>query len=181
LGLIAPHGGGIEPGTEEIARYVAHHSGASLYVYSGRRPVGNLALHRASHGSELQTRPLVYRFLNYVHRAISIHGHGRDQRYAYVGGLNQAMVERFVSLAQKGLPQYKWVYSPESIPEGIRGRDPNNIVNLPPGKGMQLELSKALRQIKPAHGGEHFEPAGDALELSQLLVTFVGMAMDSNR
>ena len=177
LGLIAPHGGGIEPGTEEIARYVANHSGASLYVYSGRRPVGNRALHRSSHGSELKTRPLVLRFLEYVHSVISIHGHGRGQRYAFVGGLNQAMVERFVRLAQKGLPRYAWIYSPDSIPREIRGRDPNNIVNLPPGQGMQLELPMALRQIRPSQEGEHFEPVGDALKLSRLLVHFVGLAI----
>jgi len=180
LGVVALHGGRIEPGTEEIARFVARQSGASLYVYSGRRPVGNLALHQPSHGSDFKARPLVLRFLNHVQTIISIHGHGRRKRCVYVGGLNQPMAEGFVELAEAVLPQYEWVSDPDGIPEGIRGRNPNNIVNLVPKKGMQLELPRALRQTKPALGGDHFEPVGDALALSRLLVQFAGKTMASD-
>ena len=91
FGLLAVHGGGIEPGTEEIVRFVAHHSEASLYVYAGRRPAGNLSLHQPSHGTGLGSRPLVLRFLDHVKTAVSIHGHGRMQECAYVGGLHQTM------------------------------------------------------------------------------------------
>ena len=177
IGLLALHGGLIEPGTEEIARTVAEQSGASLYVYSGRRPADNLALHRPSHGIELDSRPLVLQFLNHVNTAISIHGHGRDCCFAYVGGLNQDMVQTFVELARSILPQYKWICDPETIPAGIKGRNPNNIVNLPPLQGMQLEMPKTLRQTKPSQDGRRCEPVGDALVLSDVLVRFVGMVM----
>jgi phage replication-related protein YjqB (UPF0714/DUF867 family) len=180
LGLLAMHGGGIEPGTEEIARFVANHSGASLYIYAGRRATGNLSLHRPSHGMELENRPLVLRFLNHVNTAISIHGHGRNQKCAYVGGLHQAMVQFFVETARPVLPEYEWISDPEIIPQGIRGRNPNNIVNLPPAQGMQLELPRELRQTEPTPDGKLIEPAGDALVLSQLLVRFVGMMTDKN-
>jgi phage replication-related protein YjqB (UPF0714/DUF867 family) len=178
LGLLAIHGGGIEPGTEEIARFVANHSGASLYIYSGRLPAGNLSLHRPSHGEEIENRPLVCRFLNHVNTAIAIHGHGRGQKCAYVGGLHRGMVLAFVELARSALPQYEWISDPEIIPPRIRGRNPNNIVNLPPAQGMQLELPKELRQIKSTLDGESFEPAGDALVLSRLLTRFVRTLMD---
>ena len=177
IGLLAPHGGLIEPGTEEIARTVAQQSGASLYVYSGRRPADNFALHRPSHGMELGSRPLVLQFLHHVNMAISIHGHGRDGSSAYVGGLNQDMVQTFAKLARPVLPQYKWICDPETIPAGIKGRKPNNIVNLPPFQGMQLEMPKTLRQTKPSQDGKRCEPVGDALVLSDVLVRFVGMVM----
>ena len=177
LGLVAIHGGGIEPGTEEIARFVADHSGASLYVFAGRRATGNLPLHRPSHLMELQDRPLVKKFLNHVNVAISIHGHGRNERCAYVGGLHQAMVQQFVEVAQAALSHYEWIFDPESIPPEIRGQNPNNIVNLPPAQGMQLELPRDLRRTKPTPDGRKFEPAGDALVLSRLLVSYISTLM----
>lgn len=180
LGLIAIHGGGIEPGTEEIARFVAYHSGATLYVYAGRRSAGNLPLHRPSHKMKIEERPLVVRFLNHVDTAISIHGHGRSESQAYVGGLHQSMVKRFVELARPALSQYEWISDPKIIPLEIRGQSPSNIVNLPPGQGMQLELPKHLRQTKPTLDGQSLEPAGDALILSRLLIRFIGMLMNKN-
>jgi phage replication-related protein YjqB (UPF0714/DUF867 family) len=177
LGLVAIHGGGIEPGTEEMARFVADHSGASLYVFAGRRQTGNLSLHRPSHRVILQDRPLVKKFLNHVNMAISIHGHGRNERCAYVGGLHQAMVQQFVEVAQAALSHYEWIFDPESIPSEIRGQNPNNIVNLPPAQGMQLELPRDLRQTKPTPDGRKFEPAGDALVLSRLLVSYISTLM----
>lgn len=173
LGLVAIHGGGIEPGTEEMARFVADHSGASLYVFAGRRETGNLSLHRPSHRVILQDRPLVKKFLNHVNVAISIHGHGRNERCAYVGGLHQAMVQQFVEVAQAALSHYEWIFDPESIPPEIRGQNPDNIVNLPPAQGMQLELPRDLRRTKPTPDGSKLEPAGDALVLSRLLVNYI--------
>jgi len=175
LGILALHGGRIEPGTEEIARFVAQQSRASLYVFSGRRSVDNLSLHQPSHRMALQSRPLLFRFLDRVQTAISIHGHGRDQRCVYVGGLHQVMVQRFAELALEAFPQYVWISDPERIPLDIRGLDPNNIVNLPPAHGMQLELPKPLRQSRPTSGEEIHVPTGDALALSHLLVRFVGV------
>jgi phage replication-related protein YjqB (UPF0714/DUF867 family) len=173
LGLVAIHGGGIEPGTEEIARFVAYHSGASLYVYAGRRAAGNLSLHRPSHRLKLHDRPLVIKFLNHVIMAISIHGHGRNERCVYVGGLHQAMVHQFVEAAQAALSPYEWIFDPESIPSDMRGQNPNNIVNLPPAQGMQLELPKDLRRTRATPDGKKLEPAGDALVLSRLLVSYI--------
>lgn len=180
LGLLAIHGGCIEPGTEEIARFVADLSGGSLYIFAGRRTTGNLSLHRPSHGLRHQDRPLAIQFLNHVETAISIHGHGRNQTCAYVGGLHRTMVRRFVEIARPVLPQYKWISDPEIIPPGIRGRNPNNIVNLPRAKGMQLELPRELRETRPSSDGKHLEPAGDAMVLSRLLVRFSELLMDEN-
>jgi phage replication-related protein YjqB (UPF0714/DUF867 family) len=180
LGLMAIHGGGIEPGTEEIARFVAYHSGASLYIYAGRRATGNLSLHQPSHEMRIEERVLVKRFLNHVKTAVSIHGHGRNNNCAYVGGLHQRMAQRFVELALPALPHYEWISDPELIPPGIRGQSPSNVVNLAPAKGMQLELPTKLRQTKPTPDGQGFEPTGDALVLSRLLVHLVDMLKDKS-
>jgi phage replication-related protein YjqB (UPF0714/DUF867 family) len=180
LGLMAIHGGGIEPGTEEIARFVAGHSGASLYVYAGRRAGGNLSLHRPSHDMKMEERALVVQFLNHVKSAISIHGHGRRQNLAYVGGLHQNMVQRFAELVRPALSQYEWISDPKIIPPGLSGRSASNVVNLPPAKGMQLELPPPLRKTKKRPDGEGFEPAGDALRLSLLLISFVTTIIDES-
>jgi phage replication-related protein YjqB (UPF0714/DUF867 family) len=115
-----------------------------------------------------------------VKTAVSVHGHGRKQDFAYVGGLHQTMVQRFVEIARQELPQYEWISDPEIIPPGIRGRNPNNIVNLPPAHGMQLELPRGLRKTEPAADVSHYRPAGDALVLSWLLVRFIGMLINEN-
>ena len=180
LGLMAIHGGGIEPGTEEMARFVAYHSGASLYVYAGRLSGGNLSLHRPSHDGRIEQRALVVQFLKHVKTAISIHGHGRRQKRAYVGGLHQSMVQRFVEIARPALSQYEWISDPKIIPPGLSGRSPSNVVNLPPAKGMQLELPLKLRQTKVTPDGRGFEPAGDALLLSRLLISFVTTLIDES-
>jgi len=180
LGLMAIHGGGIEPGTEEMARFVAYHSGASLYVYAGRLSGGNLSLHRPSHDGRIEERALVVQFIKHVKTAISIHGHGRRQNRAYVGGLHQSMVQRFVELARPALSQYEWISDPKMIPPGLSGQSPSNVVNLPPAKGMQLELPIKLRQTKRTPDGRGFEPAGDALLLSRLLISFVTTLIDES-
>jgi phage replication-related protein YjqB (UPF0714/DUF867 family) len=177
VGLLALHGGRIEPGTEEIARFVAGRAGASLYVYSGRRPAGNRALHRPSHRTVPSRRPLLQQFLAHVATLISLHGHGRRQSHVYVGGLNTNMARGFVELVRPVLPRYAWICEPERIPPGMRGIDPRNVVNLPPGRGMQLELPRGLRQSRRAPGKTDLEPSGDALVLSRLLVQFVGRVM----
>jgi phage replication-related protein YjqB (UPF0714/DUF867 family) len=180
LGLMAIHGGGIEPGTEEIARFVADHSGASLYVYAGRRSGGNLSLHRPSHDGKIEERALFVQFLQHVKIAISIHGHGRGRNRAYVGGLHENMVQRFVELARPALSQYEWISDPKIIPPGLSGQSPSNVVNLPPAKGMQLELPSKLRQTKGTPDDRGFEPAGDALLLSRLLISFVSTMIDES-
>jgi phage replication-related protein YjqB (UPF0714/DUF867 family) len=97
-----------------------------------------------------------------------------------VGGLHQAMVHQFVEVAQAALSHYEWILDPESIPPEIRGRNPNNIVNLPPAQGMQLELPRDLRRTKPTADARKLEPAGDALVLSRLLASYISMLMDND-
>jgi phage replication-related protein YjqB (UPF0714/DUF867 family) len=167
VGLLALHGGGIEPGTETMARFVARETGASLYVYAGRLSRGNLRLHRPSHRTS-EIRPLLQGFLDHVRVAISIHGHGRSLRRVYLGGLNEALIRRFADMARAVLPQYEWVSEPSAIPPELRGQHPRNTVNLPPDKGVQLELPRSLRRT-----GARAKLAGDGLVVAEVLSRLV--------
>lgn len=180
VGVLAVHGGRIEPGTEAIARFVARHSGASLYVYSGLRSEGNLALHRPSHRTDFSSRKLLLRLIKHIRVAISIHGHGRGQDRVYVGGLNEELGRQFLELAPPALPGYKWISEPARIPPGMRGRNPNNIVNLPSLHGIQLELPRSLRRTQEGTAGRHLEPVADALILSRVLVRLVDVVINSS-
>jgi phage replication-related protein YjqB (UPF0714/DUF867 family) len=173
VGILALHGGGIEPGTETIARFVARKTGASLYLYAGRLPQGNLGLHRPSpyHDSELTAA--LRRFLDHVQLAISIHGHGRAEETVFLGGLNHALAATLAEVARDTLPRYGWISDPAAIPPGLRGRHPRNAVNLPPDRGVQIELPRSLREIRTGAGGRPSEPLGDALLFAQVLSRFV--------
>jgi phage replication-related protein YjqB (UPF0714/DUF867 family) len=176
VGILALHGGRIEPGTETIARFVARETGASLYVYAGGLPRSNLRLHRPSpyHDSELTAA--LRRFLAHVRLAISIHGHGRAEGTVFLGGLNEALAARLAEVARGALPRYSWIFDPVAIPPGLRGRHPRNAVNLPPDRGVQIELPRSLRQILTGAGARPPEPIGDALVFAQVLSRLVAEA-----
>jgi len=169
VGILALHGGGIEPGTEAVARFVARESGASLYVYAGQLPSGNLALHRPSHFGTSVMSPSLQRFLDCVRLAISIHGHGRAEETVFLGGLNDALAARLAQLGRRELPRYGWISDPAAIPRGLRGRHPRNAVNLPPDRGVQIELPRSLRETRVSAQGRPLEPTGDSLVLSHVL------------
>jgi len=169
VGILALHGGGIEPGTEAIARLVARNTGASLYVYAGRLPRGNLSLHRPSPYDDSELTPTLRRFLGHVQLAVSIHGHGRAEESVFLGGLNETLAARLAHLGRSALPRYDWISDPAAIPPGLEGRHPRNAVNLPPDRGVQIELPRSLRETRAGTEGRPPEPTGDSLVLAQAL------------
>src|SRR5215470_12200644 len=84
--LIAPHGGGIEPGTSEIMREVAAVGGWAWYEFAGFLQRGNReALHITSTGFN---EPTLIRLLSRTNLVIAFHGAAPDDdRIVYVGGL----------------------------------------------------------------------------------------------
>ena len=169
VGILALHGGGIEPGTETIARFVARETGASLYIYAGRLPRDNLRLHRPSPYDDSELTAALRRFLDHVQLAISVHGHGRAEEIVFLGGLNDALAARLAAVARDALPRYGWIFDPAAIPPGLRGRHPRNAVNLPPDRGVQIELPRSLRETRASAEGRPLEPTGDSLVLAQVL------------
>ena len=138
VAVIAPHGGGIEPGTMELADAIAGEA-HSFYCFEGVKRAKNADLHITS---EYFDEP---RGMDIVERSrvvLSLHGCNGQEEAVYVGGLNSNMGEKIRgSLIQAG-----FTAEPSPRPE-IQGQSENNICNRCwSGKGVQLEISRGLRK-----------------------------------
>ena len=90
VAVIAPHGGGIEPGTLELAQAIA---GAehSYCAFDAKRPSRNAELHITStHFDEPKAKGIV----SESNRVIAIHGCEGEDETVYIGGLDAELIER---------------------------------------------------------------------------------------
>jgi phage replication-related protein YjqB (UPF0714/DUF867 family) len=136
---IAIHGGGIEPGTGEVAAAVSD-SLMDCYVFAGIKPSGNSALHIES---DLFDEPTCVAAVAASLRTLSFHGFAGDAGVAVsaVGGLDATMVRR----VKRRLRDAGFALS--DPPEEISGEDPDNICNKNASSaGMQIEMSRAQRE-----------------------------------
>jgi len=135
IALIAIHGGGIEPGTTEIAEAVAGDRHA-FYTFSGLKPTGNASLHMTSrHFNEPRCLCLVQR----TYTVVSIHGCGDAEPVVFLGG-------RFDRLGQRIKKSIE--YAGFTVRRSVRfpGLSPLNICNRCRLRmGVQLEISAGLR------------------------------------
>jgi phage replication-related protein YjqB (UPF0714/DUF867 family) len=148
VGIFAPHGGGIEPGTEEIARAVAQATGATLYVLSAKRPSGNTALHVSVTRMVPGVSQKLDLALAATRVAIAIHGHGRtkDGGPVYVSGLADDAVSLCAGAMRHALRgAYEIIDDLDRIPEDLAGLEKENLVNRVPAGGVQIELPRSLR------------------------------------
>ena len=163
--ILAPHGGGIEPGTSELCLAVAGYHPANLpqvppagvtydyWMFEGVRELGNAALHVRSTGCDDGVAvSLCAGSLN----ALSLHGFDpapefpEDEQIVLVGGGNVALKELLLA----GLRDANIKRLAAGAGGELDGDDPCNIVNrtLPVGDpprplgGAQLELSTPLRE-----------------------------------
>lgn len=152
--VAAPHGGGIEAGSAELAARIAGGEHA-LYAFQGLRARDNGALHLTSARFD---EPIALGLVTAAETAVTVHGcRGRRER-VYVGGLNAGLASRISeALARAGFP----VTHP---PAGLQGRKPANLTNRARQAGVQLELSWPLRQRLLGHltDGGAAAPPGDA-------------------
>jgi phage replication-related protein YjqB (UPF0714/DUF867 family) len=135
--IAAPHGGGIEPGTSEVAAALAGEA-HGLYVFEGYKGEENRRLHVAS------TRfndPLLIELLEEIEFVAAVHGCREAQPLVYVGGLHEAWVQQAIDLLHEAGFSAKWDKSHHS------GRFPANLCNGGrSGMGVQFELSRGLRR-----------------------------------
>lgn len=136
--IVAPHGGGIEAGTSELAEAVAGRE-HSFYAFEGIRSHGNADLHVTS------TRFDEPRGLQVVSRSdvvLAIHGRDCDDETASFGGLHVELIDHLaVALERAGFRTAR-----HDRP-GYAGADPDNICNRGrSGRGAQLELPRGLRR-----------------------------------
>jgi phage replication-related protein YjqB (UPF0714/DUF867 family) len=137
VAILAPHGGGIEAGTSEIARQVAG-SEFNLYLFEGIRPSGNYAaLHLTSHRFD---EPRCLALLSGCDHVVAIHGCRGEVPQALLGGLDVGLKARIhAAIGSAGIETSLMDHPFPAV-------DPRNICNRGRrGAGVQVELTSALR------------------------------------
>ena len=137
--IMAPHGGGIEPGTVDIADALAGCDYA-FYAFKGLKHKGNRMLHITSSAFD---EPRGLQALQKARIAIAIHGSGETGKTVSIGGKNRALIQQFLqALRSAGFD------ADISKQPGLMGMSPANICNrCKSKKGVQLEISRGLREI----------------------------------
>ncbi|MET7363286.1 poly-gamma-glutamate hydrolase family protein [Streptomyces sp. NPDC005562] len=137
LGHIAVHGGGIEPGTTEIADYLAG-SASRFYSFDGMLTTGNGDLHITSTNFDEPQALSLVAASDYV---VSWHGMSGTDEVTYIGGLDTDLIDRLRgALEQAG-------FAVEESSAEIAGTDPANICNKSArAMGVQMELTNGLRR-----------------------------------
>ncbi|HMK65967.1 MAG TPA: poly-gamma-glutamate hydrolase family protein [Thermodesulfobacteriota bacterium] len=138
VAVMAPHGGGIEPGTVDIADAIAGDT-FTFYAFKGLKRTGNKVLHLNSNSFD---EPLAGKVSHEAEVVVSIHGaHGEDD-IVLVGGRHEELKQALMLALRAG--GFKATIC--EIP-GLRGIQPDNLCNrCRTGKGVQLEISRGLRE-----------------------------------
>lgn len=136
IAVMAVHGGGIEPGTTEIAEAVAGDDHA-FYTFSGLKPEGNVQLHLSS---RLFDEPVGVAIAADALTVVTVHGCRDRKAITYLGGRHHQLREAIKrSLAAAGF----WAADSLRFP----GVNPKNICNRNrSAMGVQLEISLGMRQ-----------------------------------
>jgi len=136
VAILGLHAGDIEPLTGELAAAIAGRD-HRLYLFAGTATSDNGRLHITSTRFD---EPGLRRVLAGARTAVSIHGESGDrERFTLIGGLNGSLGRRIAAaLDAQGF---------EVLDAGARlgGRSRRNAVNRVPNGGVQLELSRGLR------------------------------------
>ena len=139
VGIFAPHGGGIEAGTSEIAEAIAGDTD-NLYCFEGLKRSGNGALHITSARFD---EPKCLALLSICETVITVHGLAGDAPFTFAGGLDLPLRDAIVThLTSAG-------FGAGAVTSGrVSGTDPDNICNRGLRRqGVQLEITAAQRLI----------------------------------
>jgi phage replication-related protein YjqB (UPF0714/DUF867 family) len=136
--IVAPHGGGIEAGTSEVADAVAG-GDCSFYAFEGIKARRNGTLHITStRFDEPQCRALLAK----ASSVIAIHGEASPTRKVFLGGRDMSARHR----VREALEAHGFAVRTHGSPR-LQGTEPRNLCNRgSSGRGVQLELSKGLRR-----------------------------------
>jgi len=137
--IVAPHGGGIEPGTSEVACEIADPD-LSLAIFEGKKPKGNRRLHITSTNFD---EPRCMDLVKVSDNVVAIHGEGSSAKVIFLGGRDKDLGERIYQALEK----YGYNIREHDNPK-LRGLAVTNICNRGSrGVGVQLELSSGLRKM----------------------------------
>jgi phage replication-related protein YjqB (UPF0714/DUF867 family) len=152
--VVAPHGGGIEEGTSEIADAITGND-FSFYTFEGLKPRNNTDLHITS---TLFDEPMCITLVGRCEAVVTIHGQESevDGDGVFIGGLNHTLGASLgTSLKNAG-------FAVHAHPKpSLQGLETANICNRgSSGKGVQIEISRSLRQkmfssLSPAGRTQH--------------------------
>lgn len=136
IAVMAPHGGGIEPGTTEIAEAVAGQA-HTFYSFSGLKAQGNARLHITSRSFD---EPVGGGIAEHSDAVLTIHGCKGADRTVNIGGQDRRLKEKIKNaLRHADFPVRKSTR--------FLGIHPQNICNRSRrGMGVQLEISAGLRR-----------------------------------
>jgi phage replication-related protein YjqB (UPF0714/DUF867 family) len=148
--LVAPHGGGIEPGSSEIMRTVAELGGWAWYEFAGFLRQGNKdALHIASTSFD---EPTLNSMLPQAAFVVAFHGANESQEpLVHLGGkwkLGRQTLSASINAAfgEHGIRAVDAIDNP--VAEHLQGLDDSSITNRGKRKeGVQLEFSRAARDL----------------------------------
>ena len=136
IAVIAPHGGGIEPGTSEIADRVAGENHA-FYSFEGWKRQGNFEMHITSRNFD---EPIGVSIVKNSNTIVSLHGCNGNEKAVYIGGIDTELIEKI----KKALNDAGFLVKKNPR---FPGTSPLNICNRSRlCKGVQLELSAPLRR-----------------------------------
>ncbi|WP_407632933.1 poly-gamma-glutamate hydrolase family protein [Bacillus velezensis] len=136
--ILAPHGGGIEGGTSELAKELSETY--STYLFEALKTPGAFDLHLTSTNFD---EPQALEMLKEHEFTLSLHGYASNEEHVLVGGTDRDKAKAITSTLNNA------GYSAELLDEGTRlsGSSPNNVANKnKTGKSIQLELSTGLRK-----------------------------------
>ena len=138
--VVAPHGGGIEPGTSEIAGAIAGEE-LSLYSFEALKSSGNGELHITSTRFD---EPMCLTLIGRSDTVVTIHGEESegDGEGVFIGGLDHILGTSIGNvLSARG-----FIVRKHSDP-GLQGLESQNLCNRgTSSKGVQFELSRSVRQ-----------------------------------
>jgi phage replication-related protein YjqB (UPF0714/DUF867 family) len=143
--LVAPHGGGIEPGTSELLRVIADLGTWAWYEFARFLRKGNQeALHIAS---TLFDEPSLLALLPRTNFVVTLHGaNGTTDPVACVGGRWDAGRAAITAMINAATATYG-IHAMEA-PADLRGIEPTNLTNRGKlGHGIQLEFSRGARSL----------------------------------
>lgn len=148
IGFMAYHGGSLEHFTDVIADEAAALSGASYY---GVLQPPDLQVHIPSHRVSRHESQQLHDFVEHVDAVITVHGYGRHGMWTtlLLGGQNRSLAHHVAGHLEPSLPDYTVVTDLDVMPRELRGLHHSNPVNLPRGKGVQIELPPRVRGAGP--------------------------------
>jgi len=137
IAVLAPHGGGIEAGTSEVARGLAGHA-LSIYCFQGLKGSRNCNLHIASTRFD---EPRCEELIAATRVVVTVHGMDDRGSTVYVGGRHMQLKGRILrALTEAG-------FNAMDDDTSHSGTNSHNLCNRgTAGRGVQIELTNGLRR-----------------------------------